>query len=114
VVKAALRHNAASVIVAHNHPSGDPEPSEADLELTRALDEALGMIDVDLLDHFVVAGHRVLLRRPWPAVMQAGLASRKPAWDKAESPMTQVLTAMPLPIVKSIRNGKTQLFFASH
>ena len=55
VVKAALRHNAASVIVAHNHPSGDPEPSKADLELTKALDEALGMINVDLLDHFVVA-----------------------------------------------------------
>ena len=59
VVKAALAHNAASVMLAHNHPSGVSEPSEADLLLTRALVQALGMVDVRVLDHFVVAGGQV-------------------------------------------------------
>ena len=59
VVKAALSHNAASVLLAHNHPSGSPEPSEADLLLTRALTQALALVDVRVLDHFVVAGTRV-------------------------------------------------------
>lgn len=56
VVKAALRHNAASVILAHNHPSGVTEPSEADLLLTRALQQALALVDVRTLDHIIVAG----------------------------------------------------------
>jgi len=59
VVKATLRHNAAAVILAHNHPSGDPEPSDADLTLTEALGDALELIEVQLLDHFVVAGTRL-------------------------------------------------------
>ncbi|NHZ80612.1 DNA repair protein RadC [Massilia sp. CCM 8695] len=56
VVKAALARNAASIVLAHNHPSGTPDPSEADLLLTRALVQALALIDVRVLDHFVVAG----------------------------------------------------------
>lgn len=56
VVKAALRHNAAAVILAHNHPSGVAEPSSADEMLTRALKRALDTVDVRLLDHFIVAG----------------------------------------------------------
>ncbi|MES2755775.1 MAG: DNA repair protein RadC [Pseudomonadota bacterium] len=59
VVKAALRHNAAGVMLAHNHPSGTPEPSESDLTLTRALVQALALVDVRILDHFVVAGPHV-------------------------------------------------------
>ncbi|MFC0135136.1 hypothetical protein CR105_22400 [Massilia eurypsychrophila] len=59
VVKAALRHNAAGVMLAHNHPSGTPEPSESDLVLTRALVQALALVDVRILDHFVVAGPHV-------------------------------------------------------
>ena len=59
VVKAALARNAASVMLAHNHPSGTPEPSESDLLLTRALVQALALVDVRILDHFVVAGHEV-------------------------------------------------------
>jgi len=59
VVKAALAHNAAAVILAHNHPSGSVDPSAADRQLTRALREALGLVEVALLDHFIVAGHRV-------------------------------------------------------
>ena len=54
VVKRALGHNAAAVILAHNHPSGVAEPSQADLSLTKRLKQALNLIDVNLLDHFVV------------------------------------------------------------
>lgn len=59
VVKEALARNAASVMLAHNHPSGAPEPSEADLLLTRTLLQALALVDVRILDHFVVAGRQV-------------------------------------------------------
>lgn len=55
VVKAVLRHNAAAVIFAHNHPSGVAEPSHADELLTRNLKEALALVDVKVLDHFIVA-----------------------------------------------------------
>lgn len=55
VVKSALRHNAAAVIFAHNHPSGSPLPSRADEHLTQTLKTALSMVDVRVLDHFVVA-----------------------------------------------------------
>ena len=56
VVKEALQRNAAAVILAHNHPSGVAEPSQADELITRRLTEALALIDVRVLDHFVVAG----------------------------------------------------------
>lgn len=54
VVKRALTHNAAAVIFCHNHPSGVPEPSEADKTLTQRLTEALDLIEVRVLDHFIV------------------------------------------------------------
>ena len=57
VVKAALACNAAAVILAHNHPSGIAEPSRADEMLTRNLKEALALVDVKVLDHFIVAGN---------------------------------------------------------
>lgn len=56
VVKLALAHNAAAAIFAHNHPSGAREPSAADAQLTRVLKEALALVDVRVLDHFIVAG----------------------------------------------------------
>lgn len=56
IVKHALRHNAAAVIFAHNHPSGVAEPSQADELLTRTLKEALSLVDVRVLDHIIVAG----------------------------------------------------------
>jgi DNA repair protein RadC len=56
VVKRALAHNAAAVIFAHNHPSGVAEPSQADEALTHTLLQALTLIDVKVLDHFIVAG----------------------------------------------------------
>ena len=54
VRRRALQHNAAAVILAHNHPSGVAEPSQADQRLTRRLAEALGLIDVRVLDHLVI------------------------------------------------------------
>lgn len=60
VVKAALRHNAAAVCFAHNHPSGVAQPSTADEMLTRQLREALALIEVRVLDHFIVAGNQTL------------------------------------------------------
>lgn len=57
VVKLALRHNAAAVIFAHNHPSGAAEPSIADEQLTRTLKQALALVDIGVLDHFIVGGH---------------------------------------------------------
>ncbi|MDR2092693.1 MAG: DNA repair protein RadC [Azoarcus sp.] len=57
VVKLALRHNAAAVILAHNHPSGEAEPSHADEMLTRDLSKALALVDIKVLDHFVVPAH---------------------------------------------------------
>jgi DNA repair protein RadC len=60
VVKAALLENAAAVIFAHNHPSGVAEPSHADELLTSSLKQALALVDVKVLDHFIVAGHATL------------------------------------------------------
>ena len=60
VVKAALAHNAAAVIFAHNHPSGVAEPSRADELLTPSLKRRWRLVDIRTLDHFVVAGERVV------------------------------------------------------
>jgi DNA repair protein RadC len=67
VVRACLRHNAAAVIFAHNHPSGVAEPSESDRAITNELREALGLIGVRLLDHFVVGADAPvsLAQRGW-------------------------------------------------
>ncbi|MGP5477596.1 RadC family protein [Pseudomonas helleri] len=56
VVKAGLALNASAAIVCHNHPSGDSTPSQADRQLTLKLKEALGLVGINLLDHFVI-GH---------------------------------------------------------
>ena len=60
VVKAALAANAAAVIFAHNHPSGVAQPSQADELLTRQLKEALALVEIKVLDHFIVAGNQCL------------------------------------------------------
>jgi DNA repair protein RadC len=56
VVKEALRQNAAAVILAHPHPSGVAEPSQADEFITQRLKDALGLVDIRVLDHIIVAG----------------------------------------------------------
>lgn len=58
VVKTALSHNAAAVIFAHNHPSGVREPSSADEMITQTLKNALALVDIKVLDHFIVAGNQ--------------------------------------------------------
>ena len=60
VVKRALLHNAAAVILAHNHPSGVSEPSQSDQLLTDALKQSLSLVDVRVLDHFIVAASECL------------------------------------------------------
>ena len=59
IVRAAMRHNAAAVIFAHNHPSGKAIPSGADIELTAVLKRTLALVDVHTIDHFIVAGDSV-------------------------------------------------------
>ncbi|ENM2867254.1 DNA repair protein RadC [Citrobacter koseri] len=56
VVKAGLKHNAAAALLAHNHPSGHSEPSDADRRITERLKQALDLVDIRLLDHLVVGG----------------------------------------------------------
>ena len=60
VVKSVLAHNSAAIILVHNHPSGVSEPSQADELITRRLREALALIDIRIIDHFIVAGTDVL------------------------------------------------------
>ena len=60
VVKECLLRNAAAVILVHNHPSGCPDPCRADRSLTEKLTGAVGLIDVQVLDHLIVAGHNIL------------------------------------------------------
>ena len=56
VVREGLAHNAAAIILAHNHPSGVAEPSQADELITRRLADALALVDIRLLDHLIIAG----------------------------------------------------------
>ena len=60
VLKRSLHHDAAAVVLSHNHPSGSPEPSRADELLTQTLRTALSMLDVRVVDHIIVAGGRSL------------------------------------------------------
>lgn len=67
IVKLALQHNAAAIICAHNHPSHNVEPSAADRAVTARLKQALALVDVRLLDHFVITGdgYTSLAARGW-------------------------------------------------
>ena len=60
VFEPAIRHNAAHIIIAHNHPSGDPEPSQEDLVLTRRLTEAGKILGIELLDHVIITQYQWL------------------------------------------------------
>lgn len=54
VLKRALAHNAGKIILAHNHPSGNPEPSQSDRDITRLLQQTLGLVDIQIIDHVVI------------------------------------------------------------
>lgn len=56
IVKRGLFHNAAKIILAHNHPSGNPLPSQADKEATRQIKQALALVDIDVVDHIIIGG----------------------------------------------------------
>ena len=58
IIEKALTHNAASVVIAHNHPSGKLAPSPSDLEITRKIVKALDNIDIDVIDHVIVGGQK--------------------------------------------------------
>ncbi|MCZ6132211.1 DNA repair protein RadC [Cronobacter sakazakii] len=60
VAKLALKLNAQAVIFAHNHPSGSPQPSRADIDVTAKLKTALALFEISTLDHFIVAGNEVV------------------------------------------------------
>ncbi|AYK18873.1 RadC family protein [Aeromonas sp. 82P] len=60
VVKRALALNAAALMLVHNHPSGHPEPSRADIEITQRLQSALALVDIRTLDHLVVGGEGIV------------------------------------------------------
>lgn len=58
IVKQALLLNAAAIIIVHNHPSGEPEPSQSDRAITKQVKDAMALIDVRVLDHFIIGGDR--------------------------------------------------------
>jgi len=71
VFRDAIRHNAVAVVAVHNHPSGDPAPSAADLALTAELARAGSLLDVELLDHLIIGqGRWASLRRERPSLFQ--------------------------------------------
>jgi len=72
VFKAAISANAAAIIIAHNHPSGDPTPSEADIKVTRDLIRAGQLLKIDVLDH-VILGHATPIRsKDWASLRELG------------------------------------------
>lgn len=91
IVKVALRHNAAAVILAHNHPSGVAEPSRADEMLTVALKQALALVDIKVLDHFIIAGGSAL------SFAESGVAPWA-TWRDVGAPLE---CRLPFPLVPS-------------
>ena len=67
VLRRGLEHNAAAIIICHNHPSGNAEPSQADIALTRSLSDLLSQVEIRLLDHIVVSSHS------WVSLQMRGL-----------------------------------------
>jgi len=59
IFKHALEKNSASVILVHNHPSGDPTPSKADLEITKRIQEAGKIMGIDVLDHVIISKNKI-------------------------------------------------------
>ena len=73
VYRAAIVHSAAAIVVAHNHPSGCPDPSEADIRVTRDLMRAGQLLRIELLDHLVVGRAEPDRPRPWVSLREMGL-----------------------------------------
>lgn len=77
LVRHALRHNAAAVILAHNHPSGTAEPSRADMDCTIVARAALACVDIRLLDHFVVTPKQIVSIEEYAAAKQHTTGRRR-------------------------------------
>ena len=77
MVECALRHHAHSAILVHNHPSGSLEPSQGDIRVTAQLEQALGVVGVELLDHIIVAGEAYASMRSL-GLVPAGSVSAPP------------------------------------
>lgn len=60
IVKQVLRYNAASIMLVHNHPSGEPTPSRDDIKLTQQIETILSLVNVEVLDHFIIAKNRAV------------------------------------------------------
>lgn len=60
IVRQAIKYNAAAVLVAHNHPSGLQSPSQSDIQITKIIKSALQLLDIRLLDHFIIAGNHAV------------------------------------------------------
>ncbi|WP_429562999.1 RadC family protein [Paraburkholderia sp. MM6662-R1] len=82
IVRRALAANAASLIVAHNHPSGAVEPSASDCRLTQTLRDALALVDVQLIDHLVIGADTVysFARSGWPGLARKPARAREAEW----------------------------------
>ncbi|GAA5481556.1 RadC family protein [Haloferula sargassicola] len=80
VLRPVLLHHAWGFVLVHNHPSGDPRPSTADLDFTRRLDEAAGIFQIRLLDHLII-GRPSDFREPYFSFREAGLFDRKKSGD---------------------------------
>ena len=72
VFRTAILRNASAIVVAHNHPSGDPRPSEADLSSTRSLMQAGRIIRIEVLDHVVIGQTSTDHPRPWASLRELG------------------------------------------
>lgn len=72
VFKAAIVANAAAMILAHNHPSGDPTPSEADIEVTRDLIRAGQLLQIEVLDHIILGRSTPERSQPWISLRELG------------------------------------------
>lgn len=90
VVKRALQHNAAALIVAHNHPSGHAVASLPDIQITDRLKAALGLVGIELLDHFIIAGVIVvsLAEQGWKPIISTAIET-KPKKSKRAQPTKQ-------------------------
>ena len=60
IFRLAIRQNVPAIIISHNHPSGDPDPSPEDVRVTRQIVEAGKLLDIDVLDHLVIGDHRYI------------------------------------------------------
>lgn len=119
IFRRALEHNAAGLILVHNHPSGDPEPSAEDLEVTRRLDQIGRSLDITIIDHIVVTasdarhikGHGTDVRHCHPSAPNTLKSPRyRPPWDDEDTAVENAKTAMRRRLLRRQLIGSPELF----